>query len=145
MLSLNGDRLNEKEKQRVTGLPQEWNQFLLRTRMTGHTNAVLHWIPTGDAPPVCEGTDQYPLAFTLNYGHCYRACWPLGWCRKVPALGLRQWYWRGRRMALGVLRRPPEAELGDSQICFPAVKDRGVCYKPQGIAWYSTLDMARGY
>ena len=53
VLSLQGEGLTEEQQARLTSLLRKWTHvFSAHEEDSGRTSAVLHSIPTGDAPPV---------------------------------------------------------------------------------------------
>ncbi|XP_071061766.1 uncharacterized protein [Pseudochaenichthys georgianus] len=62
-LALQGEDLNHNEQQRLSDLLQRWTKvFAANEDDFGHTSAVLHQIPTGDAPPIRQRHRPVPPA-----------------------------------------------------------------------------------
>nr|XP_033950046.1 uncharacterized protein LOC117454885 [Pseudochaenichthys georgianus] len=61
-LALQGEDLNHNEQQRLSDLLQRWTKvFAANEDDFGHTSAVLHQIPTGDAPPIRQASSTSTL------------------------------------------------------------------------------------
>ncbi|XP_071398135.1 trace amine-associated receptor 13c-like [Centroberyx affinis] len=83
VLSLKGENLSSDKQRRLTELLQEWmSVFTADEDDFGHTDVVLHHIPTGDAPPCVRDIGQCLPAYTRSYEHSFRMRrWVKGWER----------------------------------------------------------------
>nr|XP_033965461.1 uncharacterized protein LOC117466361 [Pseudochaenichthys georgianus] len=110
-LALQGEDLNHNEQQRLSDLLQRWTKvFAANEDDFGHTSAVLHQIPTGDAPPIRQRHRPVPPALYAEL----RALLEESKSRSPTSrsqLGTPHWIWlagTGRlRWTPETRRRPP--------------------------------------
>lgn len=146
-LALQGEDLSMDEQRRLTELLQKWTKvFAASEDDFGHTTAVLHQIPTGDAPPVRERYRPVPpnlyaelrslLKGMLDSGVIKESASP--WAAPVVLVRKKDGSWR-----FCVDYRKLNAITHKDAFPLPRIEESLTHLKES--AWYSTLDLASGY
>lgn len=146
-VALQGEDLTDNEQQRLTGLLRRWTRvFAANEDDFGHTDAVLHPIPTGDAPPVRQRHRPVPptlyaelrslLKGMLDNGVVKESASP--WASPVVLVKKKDGSWR-----FCVDYRKLNAVTHKDAFPLPRIEESLTHLKES--AWYSTLDLASGY
>lgn len=146
-LALQGEGLDLDEQRRLAELLQRWTKvFAADEDDFGHTTAVLHQIPTGDAPPVRERYRPVPpnlyaelrslLKGMLDNGVIKESASP--WAAPVVLVRKKDGSWR-----FCVDYRKLNSITHKDAFPLPRIEESLTHLKES--AWYSTLDLASGY
>lgn len=146
-LSLQGDGLSRAQQDRLTALLQRWTHvFASHEEDYGCTSAVLHSIPTGDAPPVRERyrpvpPSLYPELRTLLQGMLANGVVTESsspWAAPVVLVRKKDGSWR-----FCVDYRKLNAVTHKDAFPLPRIEESLTGLTQS--RWYSTLDLASGY
>ncbi|XP_062374615.1 uncharacterized protein LOC134062574 isoform X2 [Sardina pilchardus] len=146
-LSLQGEGLTEDQQEKLTDLLRKWTcVFAAHEEDYGRTSAVLHPIPTGEAPPVRERYRPVPpslyselrtlLQGMLASGIVTESSSP--WAAPVVLVRKKDGSWR-----FCVDYRKLNAVTHKDSFPLPRIEESLTSLKKA--RWYSTLDLASGY